>query len=166
MGKCDSATGRAIAATLAAKIGDCSRGRRRQGDSPLCPTIQCALGVPGKGGHSREGCGEQGGRRSGWGSRRVTGEGRLRSTESFENLGWRQRSPWELTRRCSSAALRLFYRVCPALPHGLTQLGWAWGGRAAQESAAPPRVPGRLAHAGRHRPACLLAPGDWRLYGG
>lgn len=47
--ECDSATGRATAATQGNRARYCLRSHRKQGDRPLNPVVECVLGVPGKG---------------------------------------------------------------------------------------------------------------------
>lgn len=47
--ECDSATGRATAATQGNRAPYCLRSHRKPGDRPLNPVVESVLGVPGKG---------------------------------------------------------------------------------------------------------------------
>lgn len=60
-------------------------------------------------------------------------------------------------------SLPVFHLVCPAPRLQLTQRRLHERTARLRQTAAPARVPRQRALAGRHRPACPLAPGDWRL---
>lgn len=64
--------------------------------------------------------------------------------------------PWVFHHGCSTAC-------APRHRRQLTQLRLHELAGRGRETAAPARVPGQRAHAARPRPACPLAPGDWRL---